>query len=153
MIRLRETADVQPALNLRFRRELGRSDDARGDEAQRAAVLVCGGGPSFVVSASLFTLPQITSFARQNIFDAQHRRHHGVVLVVVFVHAIAADQVQVRARVRVPGGWSRRAARSRHRKPGTLFLANDTPIYEIALLAQPNLNQLALGELDQIVIA
>src|SRR6266702_4736138 len=32
----------------------------------------------------------------QDIFDAQHRRHHGVVLVVVFVHPVSADKVQIR---------------------------------------------------------
>ena len=42
-------------------------------------------------------LPEIVEFGvGQNIFRAQHRGHHGMVLVVVFVHPVAADKMEIR---------------------------------------------------------
>jgi hypothetical protein len=32
----------------------------------------------------------------QNIFRAQHRRHHGVTPIIIFVHGVAPDKVQAR---------------------------------------------------------
>jgi len=32
----------------------------------------------------------------QNIFRAQHRRHHGVIPIIIFVHGVAPDKVQAR---------------------------------------------------------
>ena len=41
-------------------------------------------------------LPEIVELRiGQNIFYTQHRSHHGVILIVVFVHAVAAHEVQV----------------------------------------------------------
>ena len=95
-------------------------------------------------------LPEIVKLGvGENIFDAQHRRHHGVVLIVVFVHAVATDQVQIRiaclqfltnrgdvARVVVVVNRIR------------FLLANDAAIDEVALPGQSNLNELASGEFN-----
>ena len=100
-------------------------------------------------------LPQIVKLCvGENIFHAQHRCHHGVILVVVFVHAVTADQVQVRVtRVQflTNSGDVPRVVVIVNRIG--LLLTNDAAIDEIAFLRQPDLNQLALCELNQIVIA
>ena len=62
-----------------------------------AACFFSRGRASFVIFGVAVDLPEIVKFGvSENIFDAQHRGHHGVVLVVVFVHAVATDEMQVR---------------------------------------------------------
>ena len=82
---------------LPFRRQL-RSADAGGNEAKCAAVRFLGcSGTGFVIFGVAVHLPQIVKLCvGENIFHAQHCCHHGVILVVVFVHSVTANQVQVR---------------------------------------------------------
>src|SRR6478736_762329 len=79
-----------------FRRQL-RGADSGGNKAKCAAVgfLDCS-GTGFVIFGVAVHLPQIVKpCVGENIFHAQHRCHHGVILVVVFMHAVTANQVQV----------------------------------------------------------
>ncbi len=99
-------------------------------------------------------LPEIVKFGvGQNIFDAQHRRHHGVVLIVVFVHPIATDKVQIRI-TRVEFLPNRRNVTrivvivNRIR----FFLANHSSIDNVAFLRETDLDQLAFRQLDQIFV-
>ena len=43
----------------------------------------------------------LVATARDDIVYGGHRRQHGVVLVVVLVHAVAANQIQIRNRINV----------------------------------------------------
>ena len=69
-----------------------------GTRRRRCALfLFFGNRACFVIFGVAVDLPEIVELGvGQNIFHAQHRGHHGVILVVVFVHAVAADQMQVR---------------------------------------------------------
>src|SRR5580698_6363026 len=50
-----------------------------------------------VILGVLVHVPHVVErLARENVLRAEHRRHHGVILVVVLVHAVAPDQVQPR---------------------------------------------------------
>jgi len=50
-----------------------------------------------VILGVLVDAPQVVQlFAGQNIAGAEHGRHHRVILVVVLVHAVTADDVQSR---------------------------------------------------------
>src|ERR1043166_10033265 len=83
---------------LPFRRKLGGGgDDASGDKTECGALCFFRRGRAgFVVFGVLVNLPEIVELSvSQNIFGAQHGGHHGVVLVVVFVHAVAADEMQI----------------------------------------------------------
>src|ERR1700722_6892276 len=52
---------------------------------------------SFVIFSVLVYLPNVEeTLARQDIPRRQHRGHHGVILIVVFMHSVAADQMQAR---------------------------------------------------------
>jgi len=103
-----------------------------------------------VVFGILVNLPEIVeSSIGQNILDAQHGGHHGVVLVVVFVHAVAADEVQIwiTAFQFLPN--RRNVSRvivivNRIR----FFLANDGPIDNVTYVGQADFNQLPFGKLD-----
>ena len=128
----------------------------RRNEAKRAAVRFLGcSGTAFVIFGVAVHLPQIVKLCvSQNIFRTQHRCHHGVILVVVFVHSVTANQVQVRVpRVQflTNGGDVPRVVVIVNRI--RFLLANDAAIDEIAFLRQPDLNQLALCELDQVFVA
>lgn len=49
----------------------------------------------FVIFRITVDLPEIVELGvGQSIFDAQHRGHHGMVLIVVLVHPIAADEME-----------------------------------------------------------
>ena len=49
---------------------------------------------ALVILRILVHAPNVEAvLSRKNVLGGQHRRHHGVVLVVVFVHAVAADQM------------------------------------------------------------
>jgi hypothetical protein len=51
----------------------------------------------FVIFGITVHLPEIVKPGiGQNIFRAQHRGHHGMILIVVFVHAVAAHEMEVR---------------------------------------------------------
>ena len=95
-------------------------------------------------------LPEIVKLGvGQNIFDAQHRRHHGVVLIVVFVHAVAPDEVQV---------WITRLKFLTNRGDVScvivvvnrvrFLLANNAAIYTVTFFRKADLNQLASGEFN-----
>jgi hypothetical protein len=100
-------------------------------------------------------LPEIVKVrVGQNIFDAEHRGHHGVILIVILVHAVAADEVQVRITIL-------QFLTDRCDVPRVIviingicfFLTNDTAIDQVPLFGQADLNQLTLGQLDQVAIA
>src|ERR1051325_9901954 len=80
-----------------FRRQF-RGADSSGNKAQCAAVRSFSrSGAGFVVFGVTVHLPQIVKLCvSEDIFHAQHRCHHSVVLVVVFMYAVAANQVEVR---------------------------------------------------------
>ncbi len=45
-------------------------------------------------------LPEIVKLrVGQNIFDTEHRGHHGVILIVILMHAVAPDEMQIRITV------------------------------------------------------
>ena len=108
----------------------------------------------FVIFGVLIHLPQIVKFGiGDDVFRAKHRRHHGVILVVVFVHAVAADEMQIGItaiklianrrdmfRIVVVVNWIR------------FFLSHDAAIEDIALARQADLDQLALSQGNQIFI-
>ena len=100
-------------------------------------------------------LPEIVKLRiSQNIFDAQHRGHHGVILIVVLMHAVAADQMQIRITVvefLANGGDVPRVIVVVNRI--RFLLTNDAAIDKVPFPGQSNLNQLAPGEFDQIGIA
>ena len=51
----------------------------------------------FVIFSIPVHLPKIVKLGiGKDIFHAQHRSHHGMILIVVFVHAIAANEMEVR---------------------------------------------------------
>ena len=51
----------------------------------------------FVILGVLINCPDIVAtVARDNVFCGEHGRHHGMVLIVVLVHAVAAYQMQAR---------------------------------------------------------
>ncbi len=95
-------------------------------------------------------LPEVVELGvGENIFDTQHRRHHGVVLIVIFVHAVATDEVQV---------WITclQFLTNRGDVPCVIvivnrvrfLLPNNAAIDEVALLGQSDLNELASGEFN-----
>src|SRR4029077_14343155 len=147
---------VKRAVKLRLGRELRRGHDVAWNEAKRAPVRFLGcSGTGFVIFGVAVHLPQIVKLrVSENIFHAQHRCHHGVILVVVFMHSVTAYQVQVRVpRVQFLA--------NRGDVPSVVvivnrirfLLTNDVAIDEIAFLRQPDLNQLALCEFDQVCVA
>src|SRR5579864_7334664 len=55
------------------------------------------GGAGLVIFGVLVDVPHVVApLAGDDVARGEHRRHHRVVLVIVFVHAVAADQVQGR---------------------------------------------------------
>src|SRR6516162_8792435 len=51
----------------------------------------------FVIFCVLVDLPNVVdTFAGKNVPRREHGGHHGVILIVVFVHSVAADQMQRR---------------------------------------------------------
>ena len=77
-----------------------------------------------------------------------------MVLVVVLMHAVAAYEMQVRithVQLLTNGRDMPRVTVIVNRV--SLLLANDTTVHKIAFFGQADLNQLAPGELDQIVVA
>src|SRR5205085_1416835 len=57
--------------------------------------LLAAGCSSLVVFRVLVDVPHVMdALACQNVAGREHGGHHGVVLIVVFVHAVAADQVK-----------------------------------------------------------
>src|SRR5262249_60472332 len=68
----------------------GRRFPSRRDGAQAGGT----GAAGLVIFGVLVDVPQVVEFLlRQDVLHAQHRRHHRMVLVVVLVHAVAADEV------------------------------------------------------------
>ena len=100
-------------------------------------------------------LPEIVKLrVGQNIFHAQHRGHHGVVLIVVFVHAVAADQVQVRTTgLQFLSNDSNVLCVIVIVNRIRFFLTHDATIDEIAFLGETDLNQFAPCEVDQLAVA
>src|SRR6478735_9240553 len=69
----------------------GREGLARGQDLLGAFVA------GFVVLGILVDAPGVVqSLAGENVLDRQHRGHHRMVLVVVAMHSVAADEVQRR---------------------------------------------------------
>src|ERR1700682_5123969 len=85
---------------LPFGCELGCGDDSLGNKSQRRSgrlVFFGGSGTGLVIFGVLVHLPEIVKLGiSENIFDAQHRGHHGVILIVVLVHAVAANEMEAR---------------------------------------------------------
>ena len=117
-------------------------------------VFLFGGGAGFVILGVLVHFPEIVELGvGQNIFHAQHRGHHGVVLIVVFVHAVAADEMQIRITIVefFANGRDMRGVIvvvNRIR----FLLPNDAAVEHVAFLGQADLHQLALGQFDQIFV-
>ena len=95
-------------------------------------------------SASSLTAQIVGAAPGQDVADRQHRGHHRVILVVVAVHAVAADEVQrrdssPRARRGSLRHWRRRLVIDRI----GLLLAHDARRRRLARIAQPELCHLA----------
>src|SRR5882724_4736424 len=88
--RLRESA-------LAFRGEFGSRDNACWDKSQSSAdSFLSRRRTGLMIFGVSVNLPEIVKLrVGQNIFDTQHRGHHGVILIVVFMHAVASDEMQV----------------------------------------------------------
>src|SRR6516164_8383793 len=70
-----------------------RAGDALGDGSETGGGLLTR-GTGLVVLGILVDSPNVKqSRSCSYILRCKHRGHHGVILVVVFVHSIAADQV------------------------------------------------------------
>ena len=95
-------------------------------------------------------LPQIVKLCVcQNIFDAQQRSHHGVVLIVVFMHAITADEMQIRiTRVQFLPDRSDVPRVLVVVNGISLFLADNAAFDEVPFFRQSNPYEFALGELN-----
>ena len=76
----------------------------------------------------------------QNIFHAQRRRHHGVIPIIIFVHGVAPDKVQVRiTRLQfLPDGGDMQRLIVVVNRVGFL-VANYAAIHKIALPSQAEL--------------
>ena len=89
----------------------------------------------------------------QDIFHAQHRRHHGVVLVIVFVHPVAANEMEIRItlfELLANGADVLGVIVVVNRI--SFFLANHRAVEHVTGFGQTYLKQLALGQLDQVFI-
>src|SRR5207237_679420 len=129
--------------------------DTRWNKAQTRTVLFVGNFVAlFVILGVGVDLPEIVKLGiGQNIFDTQHRRHHGVVLIVVFVHPVAADEVQIRItgiQLLPNRGDMQRVVVIVNRI--RFFLAHDRSVDNVAFLRQANLDQLAFRQLDQVFV-
>ena len=98
----------------------------------------------------LVHLPEIVKLGiSENIFDAQHRGHHGVILIVVLVHAVAANEMEVRItdiKFFTNRGDVARVIVVVNRI--CFFLPNDASIDHVAFQGKTNLDQLTLSQLD-----
>src|ERR1043166_369027 len=72
-----------------------------GDEAEGVTGFFFGsGGARFMVFGIGVDLPEIVEFGvGEDVFDAEHRGHHGVVLVVIFVPPRPANQMEIRVTI------------------------------------------------------
>ena len=112
--------------------------------------LVSGDCTGLVIFGITVHLPQIIELrVGQNIFRAKHCRHHGVVLIIIFVHAIATDEMQIRITIveflanclDVRGiiigvHWI------------SLLLSNNAAVNNIAFLGEANFNQLSFRQVN-----
>src|SRR5579871_3832161 len=90
------SADSEPVALLSWR-EGCRDASWHHAQTRGADFLPRPGRTCFVILRVLIHLPQVVHFAfREDVAHAQHGRHHGVVLIVVLVHAVTPDQVQRR---------------------------------------------------------
>src|SRR5262249_60927333 len=102
----------------------------------------------FVVFAVFIDGPQVIFISPgDDVASRKHGSHHGVVLVVIFVHTVAADEVQVRGK----GGES--LADEVYVLAvvvvvdGIRFgLANDAAVHDVGGDAQANLFDFLLGQ-------
>src|SRR5882724_1675868 len=143
-----------PDLSL-LRRELGRRGQARWDVAQRGAVRFFRGGVAGLMILGIAVyFPEIVKLrVSQDILGAQHRGHHGVVLVVVFVHPVAADEMQIwitRLQLLADRLDVRRVVVVVNRI--RFLLANDSPVQDIAMFRETDLKQLAFGLREQVFV-
>ena len=136
---------ARPQQQLAFGRELGRTRDSRWHETNcRSHCFFRRRVAGFVIFGVLIHLPQIVKFGVGNdIFCAKHRRHHGVILVVVFVHAIASNEMKIGITTieLVANGvdvFRIIVVVNRIR----FFLAHNAAIEDIALAGQADLDQL-----------
>src|SRR5206468_5400089 len=88
-----------------------------------------------------------------NVFGAKHGRHHGVILVVVFVHAVATDEMQIgiTAVQFFANGLDMLGVIIVVNRIG-FFLAHDAAVEDIAFACQTDLNELAFGQRNQVVV-
>ena len=112
-------------------------------------------GTRFMILGVAVDLPQIVKLrVCQDVFATKHRRHHGVVLIVILVHAVAPHQMQVRKpifqllsdridvrRVVVVVNWI------------SFLLPHDAAVQNVTCFRQPNLHEFARGQLNQVFIA
>ena len=82
--------------------------------------------------------------------DGHHRRQHGVVLVVVLVHAVAADRVQVRNRIDERSDDVEMSAVRRVVDGIRLRHPDDAAIHDIPLLCETKGLELPARLIDQI---
>ena len=99
-------------------------------------------------------LPEIVQLrVRQNILSAKHRRHHGVILVVVLVHAVPTDQVQVgKAGLQLDRDGLDVTSVIVIVNRIRFLLPNDTAIEHVPFFGQSDLHQFACGQLDQLFV-
>src|SRR5205809_3132927 len=85
------------ATGLAFWRELGSRNHSCWDKPQSCTnCLLSHHKTGLVIFGVSVNLPEIVKLrVSQNIFDAQHRGHHGVILIVILVHAVASDEMEV----------------------------------------------------------
>ena len=108
-----------------------------------------------MVFGILVDLPGVAELAAgEDVPGHEHRGHHRVVLVVVFVHAVAADEVEARE-----AAGDRRADRLHLGVVAVvvdrirLRLADDMPVDDIATAHEAELLELARGQGNELVIA
>ena len=146
---------ARPHQQLAFGRELRRSRNSRWHETNcRSHCFFRRRVAGFVIFGVLIHLPQIVKFrVGDDIFRAKHRRHHGVILIVVFVHAVTTNEMKIgiTAVELVANSDDMFRVIVVVNRIG-FFLSHNAAIEDIALAGQADLDQLALGQGNQVFI-
>src|ERR1051325_7171760 len=95
--------------------------------------------------------PQIVACA-EDVFDGQHRRQHRVILIVVFVHAVAPDQLQVNDRAEKAANDLQRLLIGKVINRVSLGDSDDHGVLHLTGFHQTDLFHLALAQFDQLSV-
>src|SRR5256885_1128337 len=123
-------------------------------QAQALQRLPLTGRAGFVVLGVLVDVPDVVNgFACQDVLDGEHSRHHGMVLVVVLVHAVAADEMQRREALGQFGADRLDVLLVALVVDGIgLLLAHDATVLDVVLGRKADDGELLLGERYQVGI-